>query len=253
MINYRANIFLREIMAKTCPSCGYHEPDNQALYCNKCGRPFPQILPQNPVMATAPGYRPAPAAVRHLRRKNTGPAGFLSFDTLITRDYLRMIYILGAVVIILVSLVGITGGFAKPGPAHANTSVANASFINTTALAQDPAGSSLFWIGFLVIGSVLWRMFCELFIMLSRVHEAPGYGDETAPDYDPTDYGDADASVPEEEGPTQFVECPKCGKIVPVEELRECEHCGVQGCSNCIRMMGLLKKTMTCRECFEAK
>lgn len=240
-------------MAKTCPSCGYHEPDSQSLYCNKCGYPFPQNQPRRPAVATAPVYRTAPAAVRQPRRKNTGPAGFLSFETLITRDHLRLIYILGAAVIILVSLVGITGGFAKPGPARANTSVANASFINTTALAQDPAGSSLFWIGFLVIGSVLWRMFCELFVVLSRVHEIPAYERVAGPEDEPAEYEEEEAAGQYSEGPTQYVECPKCSKIVPVEELRECEHCGVQGCSNCIRMMGLLKKTMTCRECFEAK
>ena len=60
------------------------------------------------------------------------------------------------------------------------------SLTNTTAIAEYPAGSPLFWIGFLVIGSILWRMFCELFAMLSRGHSAarsrgrgPEYEDET--------------------------------------------------------------------------
>ncbi len=235
-------------MAIHCPSCGYQESDNQALYCNKCGCPFPQT-PRNVVVATAPVGHPAPRAVKRPELKITSPAGFLSFDLLITGEYLSVIYILGAVVIILVSIMGIAGMFAEPAAAGANLSVTN-----TTAIAGDPAGSPLFWIGFLVFGSVLWRMFCELFVMLSRVPDVRGYGGETAPDYETESAGEAEwAAVPGDEVPTQYAECPKCRKIVPVDQLRECEHCGVHGCSTCIRSMGLLKKTLTCRECFEAK
>lgn len=238
-------------MAKICPSCRYHEPDNQALYCNKCGYPFPQNLPERPE-ATAPAGRPVRAAVRHPRRKNTGASGFLSFDTLITANYLNLIYILGAVMIVLVSLMGIAGMFAKPVKTTAAAAV-NTSFFNTSSLAQDPAASPLFWIGFIGIGNVLWRMFCELFAVVSRVHGTPGYGGGPEPEYETMEYDETEVAGYDSERSGQMVECPRCRKIVPVEDLRECEHCGVQGCSSCIRMMGLLKKTMTCRECFEAK
>jgi hypothetical protein len=235
-------------MAKICPSCGYHETDNQALYCNKCGYPFPQSQPRRSIAATLPASRPAPRTAKRPTHKRTGGGGFFSFGTLITGNYLNLIYILGAVVIVLFSVVGIVGKFAKPA-----TGGINMSITNTTAIAQDPAGSPLFWIGFLIAGSILWRMFCELFVVLSRVHGVPDHGREAGPDDETADYGDAEASVYSDGGPAQLVECPKCRKIVPVEELRECEHCGVQGCSNCIRPMGLLKKTMTCRECFEGE
>jgi hypothetical protein len=166
---------------------------------------------------------------------------------LVTRDYLRPIYIAGAVLIVLVSVMGLAGMFAKPVKGAANISITN-----TTAIAQDPAGSPLFWIGFLVAGSIFWRMFCELFVVLSRVHNGHGY-EEDASAYDEAgDYG-GEEEAPGWEGTGQMVECPKCQKIVPAEDLRECEHCSVQGCTSCIRSMGLLKKTMTCRECFEAK
>jgi Domain of unknown function (DUF4282) len=234
-------------MARKCPSCGYPEPDNQALYCNKCGYPFPQTPPQNPA-APAPGTRPAPAAVRQRRRQKPGLAGFLSFDTLITENSLKLIYILGAVGIVLVSLMGVAGMFAKPIKGGANVSITN-----TTALAENPTGSPLFWIGFLIAGSVLWRMFCELFVVLSRVHGAPGYRGEPEPEHETMEYEETEGAGYGPKWSAQMVECPKCRKIVPVEELRECENCGIQGCTSCIRMMGLLKKTMTCRECFEAK
>ena len=235
-------------MAKTCPSCGYHETDNQALYCNKCGYPFPQSQPRRPAAATVPVNRPAPRTAKRPTHKKTSGGGFFSFGTLITGNHLKLIYILGAVVIVLVSLVGIAGKFAKPVAGGGNMSITN-----TTAIAQDPAGSPLFWIGFLFAGSILWRMFCELFVVPSRVHGVPDPGREAEPEDETADYGDAEAAVYGDGGPAQLVECPKCRKIVPVEELRECEHCGVQGCSNCIRPMGLLKKTMTCRECFEGE
>jgi hypothetical protein len=162
---------------------------------------------------------------------------------------MKVIYLLVAAGIILVSVMGIAGMFAKP----VKGAAANVSFTNTTAIAQDPAGSSLFGIVFLIIGSLLWRMFCELFVVLSRVHDTHAHEVEAEPEDEPAVYEEEDSAVPDEEGPKQYVECPKCGKIVPVEDLRECEHCGIQGCVNCIRLMGLLKKTMTCRECFEAK
>jgi hypothetical protein len=235
-------------MAKTCPSCGYHETDNQALYCNKCGYPFPQNLPRKPAGAMAPASRPVPDAARRPVRKKAGKGGFLSFDSLITANHLKLIYILGAVIIVLVSLMGIAGMFAKKA-----TEGVNVSFVNTAAIADYPAGSPLFWIGFLVIGSILWRMFCEIFALLSRVPDTLHQGGGDVRNDDTAEYGDEVAAAYTGEDGGQMAECPKCGKIVPVEDLRECEHCGVQGCSNCIRMMGLLKKTMTCRECFEGQ
>jgi hypothetical protein len=234
-------------MSKTCPSCGYPEPDNQALYCNKCGYPFPQRQPQRPA-AAAPAVRPVRRTVKRPMQRRDSGGSFLSFGTLITENHLKLIYILGAVLIILVSVMGVAGMFGKPAAKGANVSITN-----TTAIAQDPAGSTLFWVGFLVIGSILWRMFCELFALLSRGHSAPHHADEDAYEEEPEEYAEEHIAAPGGTGSGQMVECPKCHKIVAVEDLRECEHCGIQGCSNCIRMMGLLKKTMTCRECFEEK
>ena len=131
------------------------------MYCNKCGYPFPQNQPRRPA-AAAPTARPVQRTVKRPVHRNTG-GGFLSFGTLITEHHLKLIYILGAVLIVLVSVMGIAGMFGKPAAKGANVSITN-----TTAMAQDPAGSPLFWIGFLVIGSILWRMFCELFALLSR-------------------------------------------------------------------------------------
>jgi hypothetical protein len=198
-----------------------------------------------------PAARPVQRTAKKPVHQSAGGGGFLSFGTLITENHLKLIYILGAVLIVLVSVMGIAGMFSKPVEKGAEKT--NTSLIDTKALAEYPAGSPLFWIGFLVIVSILWRMFCELFALLSRGQSTPLHPDDEAYEEDQEEYAEEHIAAPGEAGSGQMVECPKCHKIVAVEDLRECEHCGVQGCRNCIRMMGLLKKTMTCRECFEAK
>jgi hypothetical protein len=234
-------------MSKTCPSCGYHEPDMQAQYCNKCGYPFPQHQPPRPP-AAAPAGRPAPHTAKQPVHRKAGGGGFLSFGTLLTENNLKMIYILGTVMIVLVSLMGIAGMFAKK-----TAGGVNASLTDMAAIAEYPAGSPLFWIGFLVAANLLWRMFCELFALLSRAHGAPDYAGEEAPEDEPAEYEEPVVPARRPAGQGQMVECPKCHRIVPFGDLRECEDCGVQGCVNCIRLMGLLKKKLTCRECYEGK
>jgi hypothetical protein len=237
-------------MPKTCPSCGYQEPDTGAQFCNKCGYPFPRHQPGPAAPARA--GRPAPRSARRPVRRKAAD-GFPGFGSLITEKHLKLIYIIGAVLIVLVSVMGVAGMFAKPGADKEKKAAANESFINTTAIAEYPAGSPIFWIGFLVAGSVLWRMFCELFALLSRVHGSPGSNDEEAYDEETEEDEESYAAAPGRAASGQMVECPKCHRIVALEDLRECEHCGIQGCVNCIRLMGLLKKKLTCRECYEGQ
>jgi hypothetical protein len=109
---------------------------------------------------------------------------------------------------------------------------------------QNPSASPLFWIGFLLFGSLLWRIFCELVAAVFRIYDALEEGGDGLPDEDAEDgAGWAEGRV----------QCPRCGKVVAADQLRECDHCGVQGCNNCIRMMGLVRKTLTCKDCFEGK
>ncbi|RPI38654.1 MAG: DUF4282 domain-containing protein, partial [Methanoregulaceae archaeon] len=206
MIYYRANIFLREDMATTCPGCGFFETDDQSLFCNKCGYPFPRKQP-NQTVALTTGSRQAPRTALRPVQKKAGVAGFFSFDTLITENSLKLIYIIGAVGIILVSLVGIAGMFSKP--AEEEDEKTNTSFVDLPAIAEYPAGSALFWIGFLVAGSILWRMYCELFVMLSRIRSGHSH-EEEATEYtsEPMEYGEEEAAGSGWEGSGQMVECP---------------------------------------------
>jgi ribosomal protein L37E len=239
-------------MVKICPSCGTRAVDDQSLFCNKCGYPFPKDPPKNTGTVTRAGTRPlgppvfppsverppARASVRRPQQKKTGRGGRPPFRRFIARN-IRLIYWLGAIGIVLVSLLGITAVFSTAG-----TEALNQSFTNTTALVQTPAVSPLFWIVFLIFGSLVWRIFCELVAAVFRIYDALSEGSESL---------ENDALEDGKEWAEGMVECPRCGKVVPADQLRECEHCGVQGCSNCIRMMGLVRKTMTCKDCFENK
>ena len=249
-------------MVKICSSCGTRAADDQSLFCNKCGCPFPQTQPKRtavPQQREPPVSRvPANASGRMPRQvqtsgkrpgfKNTGRSGSLPFKRLIGRDYLRLIYIVGAALIILVSLLGISAGFSKT-----ETGAANASFTNTTALMEDPPTSPLFWIGFLIFGNLIWRIFCELAAVIFLIYDTIRTGGETSPDDERPEYDEEGTAGYDEEENGEIVECPHCSKLVPVNQLRECEVCGVQGCSNCIRIMGLLKKKMACKDCFDNK
>jgi hypothetical protein len=195
-------------------------------------------LYEEPVTAQRTTPRARPAA-RQTERKNTVTGRPLPFKIVLIGDRLKIICILGAIAILLISLLGIVAGFSAAG-----TDAAKA-LTNTTALVVTPTASPLFWIGFLISASLIWRIFCEIAAIVYRMYEPVSSGGD-APSFDD--------EMPEDvEGTEEMYECPHCGKVVLASQLRECEHCGVQGCSHCIRMMGLIKKTMTCKDCFEKK
>jgi hypothetical protein len=46
-------------------------------------------------------------------------------------------------------------------------------------------------------------------------------------------------------------ECPICHSIVGRNHLHACETCRITGCEKCVKTVGILKKTKSCRACFE--
>jgi hypothetical protein len=46
-------------------------------------------------------------------------------------------------------------------------------------------------------------------------------------------------------------ECPICHNIVGKNHLSACATCGITGCEKCVKTVGILKKTKSCRACFE--
>jgi hypothetical protein len=274
-------------MARTCPNCGTKAIDDQSAFCNKCGTPFPADPPKKVVVRTTPRLaetppppqqplaplppveetpvarqpRPASPPARSLAdlprvrapqrrpaREKTVKGGFFNFGTLITQKFIRLIYIAGMIAIILISLMGILSAFSQP----AASTATEAGAVNATASGHDSTTSLISWVIFLVIGNIFWRILCEMaFVLFSMNDSLNAIKDSLA--------GDQDALL--QDGPLaydggrpdEFVDCPRCGKVVPAGELRTCEHCGVQGCSSCIRQMGLLKKTLTCKDCYQRK
>lgn len=241
-------------MPRICPSCGTTAVDDQAQFCNKCGYPFPKVRPDNATLVQRKGtriydeqvheHRPAsPAHNPTPVRKPAGSSRPLPFKKFLIGDRLRLIYIAGAVAIVVIALLGISTGFSKVGTDATKT------LTNTTALVATPTSSPLFWIAFLIFGSLVWRMFCEMAALIFRMYGPAGNGECG----EGGTVSGGEVLAPAEAGPEERYECPQCGKVVPAGELRQCEHCGVQGCSHCIRKMGMIKKTLTCRDCFEKK
>ena len=155
---------------------------------------------------------------------------------------------MGAFAIILVSLLGISAGFSKP-----VTGTPTESFTNTTALVANPSASPLFWIGLLIFGSLNRRIFCETAAVICRTQDTVSCGGESGPDTVGPEFFEEEAGGYHAEEDGEFAECLHCAKIISPDQVLECEICGVQGCSYCIRIMGQVSKKMTCRECFEKK
>ncbi len=224
-------------MVKICTSCGTRTVDDQTIYCNKCGCPFPQAQPkkstvpqqrENPVPVVPrnpPGgmVRQARPPVRKPAPRGTGRSVPLPFKKMLARDHIRLIYLMGAIAIILVSFLGISTGFSKSG-----TGTPTESFTNTTALVANPSASPLFWIGLLIFGSLCWRIFCEMAAMVCRTPDTVSWGGESGPGIERPEFFEEETGGYRAEEDGEFAECPHCAKIMRPDQVRECEVCGVQ-------------------------
>lgn len=266
-------------MARICPNCGRPAIDDQSQFCNKCGSPFPEDQPKKVVVRTTPRLADAPppppvmeplvAEPRSLSvpqtRSYADPPRYrvpakppgqkmparsspLPFKKLIGCDFIKPVYWLGVIAILILVFSGITADLPKTDAATETPTDTEAG----TASGDILSGIPLFWIGIFIFGNLLWRVLCEMSAVLFALHDSgvsvdnPGaQGPDPLHEDEMPAYGNA--------GTGEMVECPRCGKIVPADELRSCEHCGIQGCSGCIRLMGLLKKKWTCKDCFEKK
>jgi hypothetical protein len=167
--------------------------------------------------------------------------------TLLVTKRIRLVYWLGVIAIILIIVAGIT----TTKTTASTGAVADPSADAATKAATDLlAGIPLFWIGSFLFAVLLWRAVCEI-CALQAAHYNSLAAAGSVRSLAQVSLREDDA-LPNSEA-DEFTECPRCGKVVPQSELRSCSHCGVQGCSSCIRMMGLLKKTLTCRDCYQSK
>lgn len=252
-------------MTKICPACGSKAVDDQSQFCNKCGYPFPppqakktvvvrteprltESLPTPPRSPPGDETRRPPRAPQNLPvRPKALPLRPLPFRKLLGRSFIRPVYWLGVIMIVLVVFTGITADLSKKGT---DTSQGTGTKSGSMDLLS---GLPVFWIIVLVLGNLAWRLICELSAVQAALYDALSSAGLSRGS------GGQDPHIAEDdmdegaEAGGETVECLRCGKIVPVGELRSCDRCGVQGCSNCIRVSGLVRKTMTCKECFEGK
>ena len=280
-------------MTRTCPNCGSRAIDDQSQFCNKCGTPFPAeeqpkkvfvrtvprladtpppppppappvqqpvayaeseyyVPPPRQVPAAPPARSPAagPSRVRvparkHPARRQPVREKPQPFAKMITKDYAKIVYWLGVIAILLIVIAGLTSGQSKT-TKSSDSSTDDASDSAAKSSGDLLATIPLYWIGVFLFANLAWRVLCETSVsVLARSDPAAD-----SPDIN------ADDAVPEYGGGGLMgdsVECPRCGKIVAHDELRTCETCGTEGCTSCIRLMGLIKKKWTCRDCFEKK
>jgi hypothetical protein len=157
-------------------------------------------------------------------------------------------YWLGVIAILLIVFSGIMADSAKDPAAPPEDTAGAAKESPPDLLSAIP----LFWIGIFVLANLSWRVMCETCaVVLPRPDLPCAPLPMETPAAAPLLEDMAPAVGAGEPGGS--VECPRCGKVVPSGEQKTCEICGVQGCSSCIRLTGLLKKKWTCRDCFERK
>lgn len=237
-------------MAERCPNCGKAALDENSLFCNTCGSRLPE---RSPNVVVSPARRTAvvvvpPRGVQGMReasRSGNEPAEspvkrFLRFDVLVTKKIVPVIYVVGAVALTLLAVLSLLSG--------SSADTATAKTAGTAASSSDTT-SFVFWILVLVVGNIVWRFACEVAAATFRIHDSPepaGFPDLT----DPVDTGYVPEMVAPE--PARQVKCPHCSSTVSADQLRECEYCGVTGCERCIKAMGLIKKHLTCRDCYES-
>lgn len=195
---------------------------------------------------SAPAKKPAPA--------KGGIRGFLKFETFITKKFIRFIYLAGVIAIILLSLFVISTGFTKT---TATTDPAEGDAATTASgSGPDMITAVLIGLGLFVFGNLLWRIMCEMLAVVFVINDSLAEVREAILQDQESLFEDeviAGSGVYDSAGSGEMVSCPVCGKIVPADDIETCDHCGVLGCSSCVRQMGLLKKTFTCRNCFEKK
>jgi hypothetical protein len=227
-------------MSKFCTTCGSEETDDQSIFCRTCGNRFPINPPEKKSIVrptadyssqSAPvGSETAPnvKTMKKEPKKRGKFRRFLSFDIFITKSAITVIYCIGAVVLTLVSVLGIVKPAMLP-----------------TLPSQIPSIiTPVFWIVVLILGNLVWRMLCEFFVVLFSIDTSLVSIDTTL----------ITLNQPvTAEDTSEYTQCPLCSGTVRIDELQKCDRCGIMGCKNCIRTAGIFKKTKTCKTCFTKK
>jgi hypothetical protein len=211
--------------------------------------PQPVYVPQAPQPAAAPP-RPRAVPARKPVPKPPVKKDPLPFTRLLSKKSIRAVYWIGVIAILLFVYAGVSADLSK-----ATKTTGTAADAATDSSAKEGAdllsAIPLFWVGTFIFINLLWRVVCEMSAGLWSLHDNASVGHQPGAESEAL-YED-DLIWAGERGSDGMAECPRCGKIVPAEDLESCDICGAKGCSACVREMGLLKKKFYCRECYQNK
>ena len=132
---------------------------------------------------------------------------FLDFKLFITKTFMRIIYIIGAILITLGGLAMIVGGAISP------------YFMG----ASSAAGGVLGGLAMLTLGNLAWRLICEAIIVIFSIHERlVSIDNKTNPATQTT--APTTPPPPKPQTPTKKT-CQNCGTEVTLQT-KFCPACG---------------------------
>lgn len=128
---------------KFCRHCGT-ENDTDAVFCTECGKDMSKNIEAEPVVNTAQtntgGDKMAQPTVTRPNKVNQ--PSFMKFEKMITPSIIQGIFILSVIVSLLAGIGFLIGG------------------------------SIIFGLGIIVLGPLLSRIYCELIIVIFKIHES---------------------------------------------------------------------------------
>ena len=103
------------------------------------------------IQKTMPDYQEASSLPRYIEQDDRPISGFFKFDWMISTSILQFLYVVGLIIITSVSFYLMLEGFD-----------------------QNEGVSIIIGAVLLILGNILWRIICELWIILFSIHDLLG-------------------------------------------------------------------------------
>jgi uncharacterized membrane-anchored protein len=131
-----------------CPNCGKEIPDG-SKFCPYCGAKL-----EGNVTSQSSPKESSPSNEYLVSQKTSSGGGYFSFRTMITPIIVKLLYVIG---MIAITIEGFVTMFSRRGTFYFGYYVSGGNF----------------WRGLLIIvvGNLIWRVVCEVIILLFSIHE----------------------------------------------------------------------------------
>jgi len=131
-----------------CPNCGKEVPDG-SKFCPYCGAKL-----EGNVTSQSSQKGSIPSNEYLASQKTSSGGGYFSFRTMITPIIVKLLYVIG---MIAITIEGFVTMFSRRGISYFRYYISGGGF----------------WEGLLVIvvGNLIWRVVCEVIILLFSIHE----------------------------------------------------------------------------------